>query len=82
MEEWNSKAAERAAAAAEVSGAGAAAGSARGEQQYVAYVPLPDIKEIEAIVMEKKKRELLAKYTSENLLAEQAEAKSLLNKRA
>jgi pre-mRNA-splicing factor ISY1 len=48
--------------------------------QFVAYVPLPDQKAIEQMVLEKKKAELLAKYTSEALAKQQQEAKTLLNK--
>uniref|UniRef100_A0A5B7AYM5 Pre-mRNA-splicing factor ISY1 n=1 Tax=Davidia involucrata TaxID=16924 RepID=A0A5B7AYM5_DAVIN len=49
------------------------------ENEFVVHVPLPDEKEIERMVVEKKKAELLSKYTSENLLEEQIEAKSMLN---
>lgn len=49
------------------------------ETEYVAHVPLPDEKEIEKMVLEKKKRDLLSKYTSEGLLEEQQEAKEMLN---
>ncbi|GAB2218870.1 hypothetical protein Drorol1_Dr00002102 [Drosera rotundifolia] len=48
-------------------------------REFVVHVPLPDEKEIERMVVEKKKMELLSKYTSENLLVEQEEAKSMLN---
>eukprot|EP00250_Pteridium_aquilinum_P013861 c21618_g1_i1 orf=604-1479(-) len=48
-------------------------------REFVAHVPLPDVKEIERMVVEKKKQELLSKYTSEVLLEEQQEAKNLLN---
>jgi pre-mRNA-splicing factor ISY1 len=51
------------------------------EPQFVAYVPLPDQAAIEQRVLEKKKQDLLAKYTSESLQKQQEEAKSLLNKR-
>lgn len=49
------------------------------ERQFVVHVPLPDEKEIERMVLEKKKMELLNKYVSEGLLEEQSEAKSMLN---
>ncbi|PIA47097.1 hypothetical protein AQUCO_01400061v1 [Aquilegia coerulea] len=49
------------------------------EQEFVVHVPLPDEKEIERMVVEKKKRELLSLYTSDNLLEEQNEAKAMLN---
>uniref|UniRef100_A0A7C9A6G7 Pre-mRNA-splicing factor ISY1 homolog n=2 Tax=Opuntia streptacantha TaxID=393608 RepID=A0A7C9A6G7_OPUST len=48
-------------------------------KEFVVHVPLPDEKEIERMVVEKKKMELLSKYTSENLLEEQIEAKAMLN---
>lgn len=48
---------------------------------FKAYVPLPDQKEIENMVLEQKKKALIAKYASDALLAEQAEAKAMLNKR-
>ncbi|XP_047314356.1 pre-mRNA-splicing factor ISY1 homolog [Impatiens glandulifera] len=51
----------------------------REKEEFVVHVPLPDVKEIERMVVEKKKKELLSKYTSENLLDEQTEAKSMLN---
>ncbi|KAL6007195.1 hypothetical protein ACLOJK_032691 [Asimina triloba] len=51
------------------------------EVEFVAHVPLPDEKEIEKMVLEKKKMELLSKYTSDNLLEEQIEAKAMLNVR-
>lgn len=47
----------------------------------MAYVPLPDQKAIEQLVLQKKKQELLSKYTSEALAKQQEEAKSMLNKR-
>lgn len=49
------------------------------EREFVAHVPLPDEKEIERMVVEKKKMELLSKYASEMLLEEQSEAKAMLN---
>lgn len=48
-------------------------------KEFVAHVPLPDEKEIERMVMERKKVELLEKYTSDSLLEEQEEAKNMLN---
>ena len=42
---------------------------------------MPDQKAIEQLVLEKKKADLLAKYTSDNLVKEQEEAKALLNVR-
>ncbi|KAM0030512.1 putative pre-mRNA-splicing factor Isy1, helix hairpin bin domain superfamily [Helianthus debilis subsp. tardiflorus] len=49
------------------------------EKEFVVHVPLPDEKEIERMVLEKKKMELLSKYASEDLLEEQTEAKAMLN---
>ncbi|KAI3993206.1 hypothetical protein MKX01_009949 [Papaver californicum] len=49
------------------------------EDEFVVHVPLPDEKEIERMVVEKKKKELMDKYMSGNLLEEQTEAKSMLN---
>lgn len=47
----------------------------------MAHVPLPDTAVIETMVMDKKKRELLEKYASPELIAQEAEAKALLNKK-
>ncbi|KAK3032203.1 hypothetical protein RJ639_035915 [Escallonia herrerae] len=49
------------------------------EREFVVHVPLPDEREIERMVVEKKKMELLSRYTSENLVEEQSEAKAMLN---
>lgn len=49
------------------------------EKEFVVHVPLPDEKEIERMVVEQKKMELLSKYASENLMEEQMEAKAMLN---
>ncbi|KAF6144021.1 hypothetical protein GIB67_017629 [Kingdonia uniflora] len=49
------------------------------EEEFIVHVPLPDDKEIERMVVEKKKKELLSKYMSDNLLEEQSEAKEMLN---
>lgn len=43
------------------------------------HVPLPDEKEIERRVLEKKKKDLLSRYASEGLVEEQTEAKDMLN---
>ncbi|KAI4979312.1 hypothetical protein ZWY2020_016065 [Hordeum vulgare] len=48
-------------------------------REFVAHVPLPDEKEIERMVLEKKKKELLSKYTSDALQGQQKEAKEMLN---
>lgn len=49
--------------------------------QFVAYVPLPDEREIEKLVLDKKKADLMSKYASEPLLKEQEEAKALLRRK-
>ncbi|MCL7049169.1 hypothetical protein MKW94_017707 [Papaver nudicaule] len=51
----------------------------RKEEEFVVHVPLPDVKEIERMVVEKKKKELMDKYMSGDLLEEQTEAKAMLN---
>ncbi len=62
-------------------GAGAPQQEEAAEDQYVAYVALPDQKAIELRVLEKKKQDLLAKYATEAFQSAQDEAKSLLNKK-
>ncbi|KAG0498078.1 hypothetical protein HPP92_002769 [Vanilla planifolia] len=49
------------------------------QQEFVAHVPLPDQREIERMVLEKKKVELLSKYTSDLLVEEQKEVMDMLN---
>ncbi|XP_044474318.1 pre-mRNA-splicing factor ISY1 homolog [Mangifera indica] len=49
------------------------------EREFVVHVPLPDEKEIEKMVVERKKMELLNKYATKDLVEEQNEAKTLLN---
>ncbi|CAI0397638.1 unnamed protein product [Linum tenue] len=49
------------------------------QKEFVVHVPLPDEKEIEKMVLEKKKKDLLSKYASDTLMEEQSEAKSMLN---
>ncbi|KAK9826190.1 hypothetical protein WJX81_006192 [Elliptochloris bilobata] len=82
MDEWREKEAEREAALAGVAGgvAGAEMATEAPTQQFVAYVPLPDQAQIEARVLERKKADLLNKYTSAALAQEQQAAKALLNK--
>ncbi len=80
--EWEQREQERSAAAASV--AGGAVNVQTGDEdapEFVAYVPLPDQKDIELRILEKKKRDLLAKYTSDSLQQEQEAAKAMLNKR-
>lgn len=85
MERWQAEEAERQAAYDKV---GAESMEARGSvkeaveaPQFIAYVPLPDTADIEARVLNKKKADLLAKYTSDALAEQQQTAKELLNKR-
>lgn len=73
-QEWEEQEAERQAAGGEISVA------EPDEEQFVAYVALPDDKQIEQRVLEAKKANLLAKYTSEAIQKNQEEAKLLLNK--
>lgn len=52
------------------------------DAQFVAYVPLPETKDIEKRILNKKKADLLSKYSSDSLLEQQASAKEFLNKRS
>lgn len=65
--------------------AGGASNGKKGDNdevtRFMAYVPLPDVKEIEAKVLETKKAQLLNKYMSEGLLKEQEELKEMLNRK-
>ena len=63
-------------------GADGDAGASGSDRAFVAHVPLPEKEQIEALVLEKKKKDLLAKYASEELQGQQGEAKAMLNKRA
>jgi pre-mRNA-splicing factor ISY1 len=89
LEEWQEKEAERQAAFASVRGrpgddaasAGEQRDAAAGVPQFVAYVPLPDQKEIEQKVLESKKQQLLKQYISTEEAAKQQAAKELLNRR-
>jgi pre-mRNA-splicing factor ISY1 len=82
--EWDAKEQERLDAFAAVQGRKAEKLQQQeqaDEAQFVAFVPLPDQAAIEQLVLEKKKQDLLAKYTSNSLLQQQQQAKTLLNKR-
>lgn len=91
--EWEEKEAERQAAFAaarggELGGAGGdgqaaddGAAADGGASQFVAYVPLPDQKEIEQKVLESKKAALLQQYISAEEAAKQQAARELLNRR-
>jgi pre-mRNA-splicing factor ISY1 len=56
-------------------------GSKGGGQSFVAHVALPDDADIEKLVVEKKKRELLSKYMSDELIAQEAQAKKMMHKK-
>ena len=47
--------------------------------RFAAHVTLPDDAHIEREVLNRKKRELLAKYKSDDLLAQEADAKKMLH---
>lgn len=87
LEEWQEKEAERQAAFASLrahdggNDAGNQGDDAAGVPQFVAYVPLPDQKEIEQKVLESKKQQLLKQYISAEEAAKQQAAKELLNRR-
>jgi pre-mRNA-splicing factor ISY1 len=49
------------------------------EREFVVHVLLPDEKEIEKMVLQKKKADLLNRYVIDVLMEEQTEAKDLLN---
>jgi pre-mRNA-splicing factor ISY1 len=48
--------------------------------EFVAYVPLPDTQDIKQRIVDKKKADLLAKYSSTTLQKNQDDAKAMLNK--
>mmetsp|Transcript_25353 Transcript_25353/g.70929 ORF Transcript_25353/g.70929 Transcript_25353/m.70929 type:complete len:276 (-) Transcript_25353:123-950(-) len=84
LEEWEAEEAERQAAYASAVGEGAggeASGAEPAGEEFVAYVPLPDNKDIEKAIVDKKKADLLSKYSSTALQEQQASAKELLNKK-
>lgn len=85
MERWQAEEAERQAAYDKVGMEAVEAREGVKEAveapQFIAYVPLPDTADIEARVLNKKKADLLAKYTSDALAEQQQTAKELLNKR-
>jgi pre-mRNA-splicing factor ISY1 len=78
LQHWQAEQAER----GEAAGAGGAAHDLGGGSEFVAHVPLPDAAAIESLVVAKKKRDLLSKYASVELQAEEAAAKAMLGKRA
>lgn len=49
-----------------------------GNQPFVAHVPVPSQKEVEEMLVQRKKMELLEKYASETLIQQSQEAKALL----
>ena len=81
LAEWQEKEEDRQAALAEVKGGMESTAAEGNQQEFVAYVPLPDQKEIEHRVMLKKKADLLAKYSSEASVKQQEESNAFLSKR-
>lgn len=82
LSEWQQKETERQAALADVKGGMVNdTATANTQQEFVAYVPLPDQKEIEHRVMLKKKADLLAKYSSDASIKQQQESNAFLSKR-
>jgi pre-mRNA-splicing factor ISY1 len=80
--EWRERAAAAAEAGPDAAAAGTSAGVAEGDEaRFVAYVPLPEPAQIEARVLASKKAALVAAYASDALVAEQEEARALLNRR-
>ena len=72
--EWEAQQAERERAG------GAASIAEPDEEQFVAYVPLPSDQEMQQQILKLKKESVLAKYTSEAIQRQQADAMLLLNK--
>ena len=81
LAEWQEKEQDRQAALADVMGGMESTATEAAQQEFVAYVPLPDQKEIEHRVMLKKKADLLAKYSSEASVKQQEESNAFLSKR-
>ncbi len=81
LSEWQDKEEDRQAALANVKGGVDSTTADNTQQEFVAYVPLPDQKEIELRVMLKKKADLLAKYSSEASIKQQEESNAFLSKR-
>jgi len=94
VQQWNESSQEREKAGSTVKSHQAALLLADNDDQYMAddneidegegfkiHVPLPSQSDMERIVVEKRKEELLKKYVSEDLKAEEQEAKKLLNSR-
>lgn len=81
LAEWQDKEEDRQAALADVKGGMEGTAVEGDRQEFVAYVPLPDQKEIEHRVMLKKKADLLAKYSSEASVKQQEESNAFLRKR-
>ena len=81
---WKRGEEERAAAEKSTRGRGGRGGDGDDDDdshQFIAHVPLPDTKDIENLLVQKKKKELLAKYMSIELAAAENEAKEMLNKK-
>lgn len=81
LQKWQAEENERQEALANVTGGvGNGDKAEANQQQFVAYVPLPDREEIERKVMMKKKADLLAKYSSEATVQQQKESNAFLSK--
>mmetsp|Transcript_39242 Transcript_39242/g.97176 ORF Transcript_39242/g.97176 Transcript_39242/m.97176 type:complete len:284 (+) Transcript_39242:84-935(+) len=87
VREWEFKEAQREADQKRKRGGRGGAAGGEGDEDdeeaanmFTAHVPLPDQRDIEGMVLEKKKRDLLAKYASAELVAQEEEAKGMLNK--
>ena len=78
-EEWEAKEEDKRKLMKSLRKSGKGQRAADDAPQYVAYVPLPEQKEIELRVLAKKKHDLMAKYASDALIQQQEEAKQLLN---
>lgn len=78
-DEWEAREEERRKMVKSLRKSGKGQPDADDAPRYVAYVPLPEQKEIELRVLAKKKHDLMAKYASDSLIQQQEEAKQLLN---
>lgn len=49
-----------------------------GQPRFIAHVPVPSQKEVELALLKRKKQELLNRYASDTVMAQEDEAKELL----
>jgi pre-mRNA-splicing factor ISY1 len=80
LAEWREKEAERAAALGAAAASAMPSADEADAPRFVAYVPLPDQKEIEQRVLESKKKAILDRYASTQEQAAQEDARALLNR--